>query len=102
MLPTGSDDVARPERPTTAKRRSGIPRVLLMAAIGAVLVGFAGFTASIALTPDAPVPNAMCLDSTCTYAISAEGGPAPQPAPHPSRSAPERFIRKVLYICHIR
>jgi hypothetical protein len=42
----------------------------------------------------------MCVDSTCTYAMSASGGTAP-PVPHHSRSAPERFVRKVLYFCHL-
>lgn len=84
------------------RSRSGIVRVLIIAGIGAILIGAAGYTASVALTPDAPVPYTMCLDSNCTYAVSADGGPAPQPVRHQSHAAPERFVRKLLYICHIR
>jgi hypothetical protein len=78
--------------------------VLLVAGVGALLMGFAAFGASAMIAPDAPVPQTMCLDSTCTFAMSADSGgslPSP-PAPHKSRSAPERLARKVLYWCHIR
>jgi hypothetical protein len=86
--------------PVAAVRRSGAVRVALVAIVGALLVGCAGFAASLVLTPDAPLPQTMCVDSTCTYAMSAGGAPV-QPVRQHSRSAPERFVRKVLYICHL-
>lgn len=87
--------------PPSASPRRGLPRVLLFAGMGVLRLGFCGDAAAITMTPDQPPVHTMYLDSTCTYAISAEGAAVTPPAHH-ARSAPERFVRQVLYICHIR
>jgi hypothetical protein len=95
-----SPRAGRASTPRESPRRS-VVRVLLVAGTGVLLLGFAGYAVSVAMTPDQPLVHTMCLDSTCTYAMSADGAMV-TPVPHRSRSAPERFVRKVLYICHIR
>jgi hypothetical protein len=77
-----------------------IVRVLGTAAAGVVLIGSAMFGVSSMVHRPIPAAASMCVDSTCTYAMSAA---VPQAAkPHPvHRSAPERLFRKVLYICHL-
>jgi len=104
-LPASADAPApsdiTPRQSETPRMRSGLVRVLLVACVGALLVGFAGYTASIALTPDAQLPHTMCVDSTCTYAMSATGGVPVRPAQQHRRSAPERLVRKVLFFCHL-
>jgi hypothetical protein len=77
-------------------------RVLLIAVVGALLVGFAAFAANSVVQSDQPVARTMCMDTTCTYPMSVDGATAHPPQPKHARSAPERLVRKVLYICHIR
>jgi len=77
-------------------------RVLLIAGVGALLVGFAAFAANSVVQSNQPVARTMCMDTTCTYPMSVDGATAHPPQPKHSRSAPERLVRKVLYICHIR
>jgi hypothetical protein len=88
----------RPESPSRS-----VLRVLLVAGVGVLLLGFAGYAVSVAMTPEQPLVHTMCLDSNCTYAMSVDGAGIQRAAP-PRRheSAPERFVRNVLYICHIR
>ncbi len=81
---------------------AGFPRVLLIAGVGALLVGFAAFAANSVVQSDQPVARTMCMDTTCTYPMSVDGATAHPPQPKRSRSAPERLVRKILYICHIR
>jgi len=97
--PTSADDAT----PDEAAQGLSPLRVLVIAAVGAVLLGGAAFAASTVVHSDEPIVRTMCVDSTCTYPMSAEGASAtPPPAAHKQRSAPERLVQKVLYFCHIR
>jgi hypothetical protein len=112
----GSDLAAHGVHPSRQEREAegGVPapprraggasfiRVLLIAGVGALLVGFAAFAANSAVQSDQPVARTMCMDTTCTYPMSVDGATAHPPQPKRSRSAPERLVRKILYICHIR
>lgn len=98
------------EQGLARRRGSGPVRILLFAIMGALLIGLAGFTASVALTPDKPVVQTMCLDSNCTFAMSADNSMSMpvstdrqlRPASPKHRSAPERLVNEVLHICHLR
>lgn len=81
---------------------AGIVRVLLIAGVGALLVGFAAFAANSVVKSEQPIARTMCMDTTCTYPMSVDGATAHPPPPKHTRSAPERLVRKILYICHIR
>jgi len=76
--------------------------VLVIAFVGALLVGFAAFAANSVVQSDQPIARTMCLDTTCTYPMSADGATAHPAPPKHAKSAPERLVRKVLYFCHIR
>lgn len=97
-------------RPRSARGR-GPMRIIALAVVGALLIGLAGFTASVALTPDQPVAGTMCLDSGCNFAMSAgtsmsmssgatTGGA--QPARPAHRSAPARLVIRLLHLGHLR
>lgn len=81
---------------------AGLVRVLVIAGVGALLVGFAAFAANSVVQSEQPIARTMCMDTTCTYPMSVDGATAHPPQPKQHRSAPERLVRKVLYFCHIR
>jgi len=100
---SGSAVTVGEETPAEAVQGLSPLRVLVVAVVGAVLLGGAAFAASTVVHSDEPIVRTMCVDSTCTYPMSAEGASAtPPPAAHKQRSAPERLVQKVLYFCHIR
>ncbi len=101
-----SDRPAPLDSPPPERRGgSGIVRVLLVGFAGAALMGFAAFAVSAAVPPEQTIVRTACADASCNYALSAGGTAAERPAPQVVRhsgSAPQRFVRAVLHICHIR
>lgn len=92
---------------TPRPRGNGPLRVLLLGLVGALLIGSAGYVVSVALETDPPIGAAMCVDSSCTFAMSAGEMPmgadrAPMQHRNKHRSAPERFVRDVLSSLHLR
>ncbi len=88
------------------RRGSGPVRVLVLGVDGALLIGSAGFVVSVAMDPQSGLPQTMCVDSSCTYAMSADMSMSqssmarPRPQPHHA-SAPERLVRDLLSVVHI-
>ena len=92
-----------------ARRGNGPVRVLVLGVVGALVIGAGGYVVSVAVDSQPWVDQAaqtMCVDSNCTFAMSA-GAPQAgeqQPAVQSTRhhSAPERLVHNVLYFCRIR
>ncbi|HLZ69475.1 MAG TPA: hypothetical protein VKV26_06125 [Dehalococcoidia bacterium] len=80
----------------------GLGRVLVIAGVGALLVGFAAFAANSVVQSDQPIVRTMCMDTSCSQPMSVDGATAHPAAPKHAKSAPERLVQKILYICHIR
>lgn len=106
-----SDSATGPETAEgrAARRQgAGLARVLLVALAGALLIGLAGFAASTVISPDKPVVSTMCVDSSCSFAMSGDTSmpsnsmaATPRPATQ-RRSPPARLVDRVLRLVHLR
>lgn len=86
-----------------------VARVLVLALVGALLIGSAGYVLSVALDPDPGFSQTMCVDSGCTFAMSAgmpmtaPDGRQVMPQKQSIRhSGPDRLVRDALSFLHIR
>lgn len=92
--------------PSAGTPGHGPVRVLVLGLVAALLIGCAGYVVSVALDPEPGFSQTMCVDSTCTYAMSAgmpmAGSESQHVAPAKKRSGPEQFVRDALSYLHIR
>ncbi len=92
--------------PHTGSSGPGPVRVLLLGLVAAMVIGSTGYAVSVALDPEPGFSQTMCVDSTCTYAMSAgmpmAGHMSQRPTPAKKPSGPERLVRNALSFLHLR